>query len=158
LGTLRATGGWLLNRAILLLIAVLAGTGAWYWWLALCALPDACERVFQPFVQAAVEQGLEPMIVEMEFVLNLQDENPEAAYGLTSRAFQQRQSFAEFAGFVERHPGIRSKWINLEGEQPSADIYLFNNTTEMNGERRFEFTLRLCKEEGKWKVDEIILP
>jgi hypothetical protein len=87
------------------------------------------------------------------FLGNLNPADIEGSYDYTSEAFRRRQSLSEFADFIGRHPEVQSGWVKMDDE----DGWTYRITTKTHG-RITTFRLRLCREAGTWKVDEIMLP
>jgi hypothetical protein len=114
--------------------------------------------VNQGLQQAA--EALQSIAVLMEFQQDLAAGKPEAAYGLTTDAFQKRQTLEQFKKFVADHPELGGPGVSFaaDGEgQTNASGTVRLTTTNAAG-RQVSFKLRLVKDKGQWKVDDIAPP
>jgi hypothetical protein len=104
-------------------------------------------------VREEIEQKLDQWFVVLVFLGNLNPTDIEGSYDYTSEAFRRRQSLSEFTDYIGRHPEVQSGWVKMDDE----DGCTYRITTKIQG-RITTFRLRLCREAGTWKVDEIMLP
>lgn len=144
---------WLIGCLSALLLFPLAGAGVSLW-----SIFTSFRASFEQSFTAALREGLQPMKVSMDFVGNLRVGNLDAAYALTTEEFQRRQSLEEFAEFVRKLGDFRSPWLEPAGEEQTADSCGFWMTAETNQGTRRILRMRLQKEKGEWKVNELVLP
>jgi hypothetical protein len=103
-------------------------------------------------------QAFQPSAAALQFQGNLSAGNTQAAYGLTSAEFQKRWTLQDFAGLVNDHPELAGPWADFAPEEQTETSLTVRLTAEAKGGRKVPVKLRLRKEEGQWKVDEITWP
>jgi hypothetical protein len=93
------------------------------------------------------------------FAWLLQTGEIEAAYNGTTKEFQNRQSFAEFAAVVKAHPELRFPIVEQAIEVNNDEVSgAYRYTVEDRDGRQTTVRLRLKKEGGEWRIDDLIVP
>jgi hypothetical protein len=96
-----------------------------------------------------------------EFLAEIDASGADAAYDLTSRGFQRRQSRLQFRSFIDRHPGLKGHQSvetdsNFFSSAPNK-ITVRGTVVTWNGSQ-LRVTLQMIKEDGEWKVDDFTIP
>jgi hypothetical protein len=96
-----------------------------------------------------------------EFLAEIDASGADAAYDLTSRGFQSRQSRTQFRSFVDRHPGLKGHQSvetdsNLFSSAPNR--ITVRGTIVTSTGSRLRVTLQMVKENEEWKVDDFTIP
>jgi hypothetical protein len=141
---------------VLLLFALCLGIGA----LAVRQAVLFGQRIGQDVnrgLQQAAE-ALQSIAVFVQFRQDLADGKPEAAYGLTTDGFQKRWTLEQFKKFVADHPELADPGASLTTDDQTDTSGAIRLTATTAAGRPVSFKLRLVKDKGQWKVDEITPP
>jgi hypothetical protein len=113
--------------------------------------------VDQAVKQAA--EAMEPIAVIMQFHQNVSTGQTAAAYALTTDGFQEKKTLQQFQEMMAGHPELARSGLALtdQGEQTPTSCTLRATVATANG-RQVPITLRLVKEKGRWKVDDVAFP
>jgi hypothetical protein len=149
---------WLIGCLGLALLLPCAGIGVSLW-SGFIAFRDSLDKAIS---EGFRELGEQTQVV-FGFEGNLRVGNLDVAYELTTEEFRSRQSRVEFDGFIAKHPELRHPCVELTPQERTEEELreescVYKITTETADSVRSTFKVRLQKEKGKWKVDELILP
>jgi hypothetical protein len=117
---------------------------------------EVAQKVDQSVAQAA--QGLEAVGVVVTFKDHLVNGRTEIAYGLTSEGFQRRMTLEQFKALVAQHPELSVPGVGITVEEQTETSATYRVMQGQANGRQTECKVRLVKEKGTWKIEEIVFP
>jgi hypothetical protein len=144
---------WLIGCISAFLVAVLTYLGVSGWQLC-----NDFRDKFRVAVLKEVAQSFESLEVLSEFEIDLRESNLESAYALTTNEYQHNHNLKTFADSIQVHHLSEARWIESKGLASQGDCCSYAITAEHQDKRRVTFRLGLSKVDGKWKVNDILIP
>lgn len=118
---------------------------------------QAISQSFSSVMQMAQEIQFTDAVAK-GFVDNLAAGQADAAYELTTKGFQKRQTLEEFKKLLEKHPEFKDS-LRTSAEPTTMGPPKFTFRITMKGPKgEVTSTLHLLKEDARWKVDEFTIP
>jgi hypothetical protein len=79
--------------------------------------------------------------------------NIEAAYGMTSSAFQKETSIENFKSYVEKYPILKNyKSVSFSERKFENSMGYISGVIEDTDGSKLKIEYQLIKEDGKWKI------
>jgi hypothetical protein len=94
------------------------------------------------------------------FFEHIREGRLESAYDLTSAAYREQQSRAEFDKWVEAHPGLRRPFHSYGMQPPrirGEKMLRFRYVAPIRDKLRLEMAIAILRENDLWRIEEIDL-
>ncbi|HKI38780.1 MAG TPA: hypothetical protein VKA46_43425 [Gemmataceae bacterium] len=104
--------------------------------------------------------GLEASSAAEAFLMDLSINQLPRAYQNTTRDYQGRHTQENFRAYVDEHPLLKKNGNFRQVQMPIPPVVDDRVTVRftLNGNQATTVTLDMLKENGRWKVDEVVAP
>lgn len=109
-------------------------------------------------IPKAIEESLKPLTVAVEFQKAVLSDDLPAAYEMTTTGYRKKTDLEGFKEFVKKHPVLTQGWTTFVAKDTAIDHYLIKFIKENEDGTEQSFDVRMRKEKGEWKIDDIVLP
>jgi Tfp pilus assembly protein PilE len=119
-------------------------------------------EVMKPMQEMVEDLQRAPSVVE-DFLDDIRANRLEAAHQSTTEAFKKRMTLKQFQELIEKHPALKEMADSsdmdvdkVDQNQPFGGNYRFRyKAKSKDGKDQVEFTVKVSKEDGQLKVDDL---